>query len=251
MGYHLTAPACESSRSLETAYPRSSGCESGFRFLHPGMGRWISKDPIGEKGGVNPYGFVLNRPSQLCDSIGLKVVVTLDPPDPTKITPQYESWADAPAIGGGTDYPKRKVTCGCVCDDRKKNKYHIACTISWTARIRINTGTTKKNEWTPRGIYGHEQKHVESSKDKVEKEVATPLRNKPGEFGEPICSRYAKSYEGPAQAGLDLWLKGGRYGVEYGWHEGEEGAPSGSPKGGTPYEPIRDSVDVPTTWEGL
>ncbi len=28
----------------------------------PNMGRWLSRDPIGEEGGVNLYGFVGNRP---------------------------------------------------------------------------------------------------------------------------------------------------------------------------------------------
>jgi RHS repeat-associated protein len=30
----------------------------GYRYYNPGTGRWLSRDPIGEKGGLNLYGFV-------------------------------------------------------------------------------------------------------------------------------------------------------------------------------------------------
>ena len=37
----------------------------------PNMGRWMSRDPIGEAGGVNLYGFVRNRPVNRWDKFGL------------------------------------------------------------------------------------------------------------------------------------------------------------------------------------
>lgn len=39
-------------------------------FYNPSTGRWLSRDPIGEKGGVNLYGFVGNRPSTRVDPDG-------------------------------------------------------------------------------------------------------------------------------------------------------------------------------------
>jgi RHS repeat-associated protein len=42
----------------------------GYRYYSPEMGRWISRDPIGEEGGVNLYGFVNNNPANLIDSLG-------------------------------------------------------------------------------------------------------------------------------------------------------------------------------------
>lgn len=42
----------------------------GYRSYNPSMGRWLSRDPIGEKGGKNLYGFVLNRPNQHVDHLG-------------------------------------------------------------------------------------------------------------------------------------------------------------------------------------
>ncbi len=34
----------------------------GFRYYLPSLGRWLNRDPIGERGGNNLYGFVLNKP---------------------------------------------------------------------------------------------------------------------------------------------------------------------------------------------
>ena len=38
----------------------------------PNMGRWMSRDPIGEEGGVNLYGMVLNRPLCIVDVHGME-----------------------------------------------------------------------------------------------------------------------------------------------------------------------------------
>ena len=45
----------------------------GYRFYNPTDGRWPSRDPIEERGGVNTYGFVENRPQSACDTLGLTV----------------------------------------------------------------------------------------------------------------------------------------------------------------------------------
>jgi len=43
----------------------------GYRYYDPKTGRWPSRDPIGEKGGLNLYGFVGNRPTSRLDILGL------------------------------------------------------------------------------------------------------------------------------------------------------------------------------------
>ena len=42
----------------------------GFRYYDPVTGRWPSRDPIGEIGGLNLYGFVRNTPVNLVDTDG-------------------------------------------------------------------------------------------------------------------------------------------------------------------------------------
>ena len=44
-----------------------------FRAYDPELGRWLSRDPIGERGGMNLHGYVHNRPVQFRDPRGLQV----------------------------------------------------------------------------------------------------------------------------------------------------------------------------------
>lgn len=43
----------------------------GFRYYDPQTGRWLSRDPIGERGGLNLYGMVGNNPVNFWDYLGL------------------------------------------------------------------------------------------------------------------------------------------------------------------------------------
>ena len=42
----------------------------GYRYYSPTLGRWINRDPIGELGGLNLYGFVRNNSITGFDSLG-------------------------------------------------------------------------------------------------------------------------------------------------------------------------------------
>jgi len=43
----------------------------GYRYYSPHLGRWISRDPIGEEGGLNLKAFVTNQPTNTLDALGL------------------------------------------------------------------------------------------------------------------------------------------------------------------------------------
>jgi RHS repeat-associated protein len=43
----------------------------GYRYYQPQTGRWLSRDPMGERGGINLYQFVKNNPVKLSDPLGL------------------------------------------------------------------------------------------------------------------------------------------------------------------------------------
>jgi len=43
---------------------------AGARYYNPGLGRWASRDPIEEEGGVNLYAAFLNSPACLYDILG-------------------------------------------------------------------------------------------------------------------------------------------------------------------------------------
>jgi len=44
----------------------------GYRYYNSGTGRWLSRDPVQEYGGVNLYGFIANSPNNHSDLLGLK-----------------------------------------------------------------------------------------------------------------------------------------------------------------------------------
>ncbi len=53
-------------------YDESTGLSYyGYRFYNPAIGRWMTRDPLGELGGINLYGFVGNSPINLVDPYGL------------------------------------------------------------------------------------------------------------------------------------------------------------------------------------
>lgn len=49
-----------------------------YRAYDPATGRWLSRDPIGENGGINLYGYVDNSPVNLWDALGLEKVCHYD-----------------------------------------------------------------------------------------------------------------------------------------------------------------------------
>jgi RHS repeat-associated protein len=51
--------------------PESGLYQVRYRYLHPRLGRWVSRDPIQEHKGVNLYAFVKNGPLSFLDPSGL------------------------------------------------------------------------------------------------------------------------------------------------------------------------------------
>jgi RHS repeat-associated protein len=62
----------------------------GYRFYAASLGRWLTRDPLGEKGGLNLYGFVGNGPMNQVDYYGL---------DPARWGPAFD-----PGSTGGSTY---------------------------------------------------------------------------------------------------------------------------------------------------
>jgi RHS repeat-associated protein len=57
-------------RGPKSQHPRFCSATTGRRYYNPSTGRWLSRDPIGEKGGLNLYAFVRNDPIGKTDSLG-------------------------------------------------------------------------------------------------------------------------------------------------------------------------------------
>ena len=69
----------------------------GYRFYVPLLGRWINRDPIGESGGVNVYGFAANNGVNWIDRLGLEPS-KYDIPNPNPI-PQDQLPGQKPGPG--------------------------------------------------------------------------------------------------------------------------------------------------------
>jgi len=58
--------------SSKEAHPITGLVYYGFRFYDPNLQRWMTRDPLGEMGGLNLYGFAQNTPVCLVDRLGLQ-----------------------------------------------------------------------------------------------------------------------------------------------------------------------------------
>jgi len=80
MGFYPThptdfsAPVAGSQAQPKPHTPESRLQLSGYRYYNPELGRWPSRDPIGERGGLNLYGFVGNDGVGGWDYLGLETV---------------------------------------------------------------------------------------------------------------------------------------------------------------------------------
>jgi RHS repeat-associated protein len=52
----------------------------GYRFYAASLGRWMTRDPLGEAGGLNLYGFVGNGPMNAVDAWGLITDILINQP---------------------------------------------------------------------------------------------------------------------------------------------------------------------------
>jgi RHS repeat-associated protein len=127
----------------------------GHRYYSPNIGRWISRDPIEEIGGINMFGFVRNDLINYYDYNGLvetpavirETVATIDP-----------SYAQANASSVIThNYTKE----WCVCGERIKN-----ASVKVTSTIRILSGYNWTDKMNPSTTFEqHELRHVNISQN--------------------------------------------------------------------------------------
>jgi RHS repeat-associated protein len=69
-GNHPASDSVAPQRSLKNQRPRPYVTFYGYRWYDPLTGRWPSRDPIGERGGVNLYAFVGNDGLNKTDYLG-------------------------------------------------------------------------------------------------------------------------------------------------------------------------------------
>ena len=178
MGYFVSTASAVRKRipgvlpaSRKTLTPGSRLKERGLRFYNPAIGRWLSRDPIGEEGGLNRYGFVENDPANHRDVLGL-VSGTFDGSyDENGGPPGWYAWTPAMLTENICPCAQRTGTC----------KWTMSCTLSlsysmhfaaednevWTSEpgaLPSEPSTQGWNTWTFNRKWGwvlrHEIRHV-------------------------------------------------------------------------------------------
>lgn len=71
----------------------------GHRSYAPSLGRWLNRDPLGEEGGLNLYGFVENAPTTWADPFGLALYAF----DGTNNDGDRDRWDNPEAENGPTN----------------------------------------------------------------------------------------------------------------------------------------------------
>jgi RHS repeat-associated protein len=87
----------------------------GYRYYSPRLGRWLSRDPIGEEGGLNVYEFVRNTLPQATDALG-KLGMLEPPPINETNRPWPEPPPPPPQYPNGFSLCGRDIQKDCCCD---------------------------------------------------------------------------------------------------------------------------------------
>lgn len=193
VGMHASSPApadaAEPARAeltgIDTGKPeatdavRNHNGYCGLRYYAPNKGRWVKRDSISERGGINLYVFVVNSPLNLCDPLGNAYAVYS--PDPLVGAPYaYEDLEDTPGFMTlGEVRHTYRVDCLCSCGGC--GGYQMHCRVEFGSEIILDIWYRTHNEHgdkTKQGTYGHEQRHIISHRNHIDRDVLPYLNEK-------------------------------------------------------------------------
>ena len=153
----------------------------GFRYYHPEMGRWMSRDPIGSLGGPSPYAMLSNRPLLAADYLG---TVEYDF-HPQSI--EAMGYSFVPIKEPGTmGYTYRLAGAECRCGEVESQCCKLRCTLYSYDQIFIKDILGIDTE-TLRQVYSHEQRHVSSFRERMRSVVGSMLENAERSVGSTPC----------------------------------------------------------------
>ena len=164
-----------SSNDLQQEKPAASGAHVayyGYRYYDPVTGRWPSRDPIGEKGGLNLYGFVGNDGVDANDPLGL-LPVDFFFTTPNNVTIEN---GDTPGDRDGVTTVAGNVSCEC-------DGCSVRCMVIAASWIQMNNHRDKKGTTNYNGNLNHEKLHVMSWAWRVKDRLIRKLIQEPCSYG--------------------------------------------------------------------
>ena len=147
----------------------------GYRYYWPKLGRWLSRDPIGELGGVNLYAYIQNTPATAMDPLGQYCVMgdpcgggvfgadpcPLEPPSREPRTPDRPRIPPMPPDSPPPKpTPPRRSPC-----KPPKGKTYAGCKNGRCVPI-LSERDQKKSKPIRECIYVHERVHCRQWADK-------------------------------------------------------------------------------------
>jgi RHS repeat-associated protein len=177
----------------------------GFRYYVPELGRWINRDPIGERGGMNLYNFSTNNPINFNDILGLQgggVEVVQSLPDPLSLKPLFLETGKSE-----TRYTNRKFECKCDC--KTPGEWKIICQVGFDASIYLSKAQAIALGVNLENLYGPEQQHVAQKKGAVESIIADAKAKEGGPFSDfDKCSDSLRAWNGQLKERFNkIWIE--------------------------------------------
>jgi RHS repeat-associated protein len=166
--------------------PQPSLYYYGYRYYSPGLGRWVSRDPIGQWGGANPLAFVAGDPVGRADVLGRVDLSGVVPSDARLLNVTFvavlSDGRGVTEINGFRDKQSQLNSVSnmvkCVCSDFPiplpvpggsfMKKVTCSVSITFSAVLEDDRGSVAPDAIpTMLGVYGHEQRHVQNLLDYI------------------------------------------------------------------------------------
>jgi RHS repeat-associated protein len=176
VGARVVGMPLSAAKSTENQRFSSAAKYYGYRYFDPITGRWPSRDPIQERGGLNLYGFVRNSGVDKWDILGLEVITELAIGHTNFPTPKTAVMAPWSKFKLGKNQKEQQLdgmlankTAGLFTSVKKGDKCFPASGLEILLHIVVDPDAN-----TVRGTYGHEQEHLRevlANLPKIEKQV--------------------------------------------------------------------------------
>lgn len=133
-------------------YDASTGLNYyGYRYYSPELGRWMNRDPIGERGGVNMYNYAEGAPVNSIDILGLQMGPVPVPGPGDIVAPPPQPEGDCTCLAWTPFYDKDEIKSyrEVDCVDENGNTYKAT-----------ETTVTRIETWGREGVYVQEEHNM-------------------------------------------------------------------------------------------